>query len=563
MKNKILFVLICILTVISCRKDEISDGIINQPPSPSVVYQIDLIGSVVDQNGNALSNVQVSSGSNFVTTDVNGLFKINELIVDGISGSYVSADAEGYFSGGYRIYAQGTHSRQTKITLIQKELSGYVNSTKDETIALQDGLKIDFPANSFTLDGSDYQGLVSIYAYHLDPSEEGYLDRSPGDLSGTDEFNNNYVLESFGMIAVEMESGDGQKVQLKEGMPATITVPVDPSLLGDAPIELPLWHFDEDRHKWVKEGMAELIDGSYVGQVPHFSWWNCDDFFDSAGLCVSIIDNRFNGSMQGLTVEITSQSQGTSTGVTDTEGNVNGLIPANEVLDVTVYDICGNIVYSGSIGPFTGDVNKEEIYVTLTTLELHQFTGTVYDCEAMNGLESAIVGIEIGGFNYYAETNDDGYYEYFVLSCGASEDYQVTAFSIIDGSSGFVQTSGLSVTGEPNVVDINLCNESPFIVVNGELVEGESVVARRKPNETLIYSNGEIPGIFTIGFNGFTVGTFPAYISGTNVSSLNCTVTITQFDDVGGVIKGTMEGLGTPNSSFEDFTGAFVATVEE
>jgi len=227
---------------------------------------------------------------------------------------------------------------------------------------------------------SDYSGTVTVQAYHLDPSDEGYLDRSPGDLSGTDETGTNYILESFGMVAVKMESSDGQYVQLRDGATATLTVPVDQSLLGDAPATIPLWHFDDVQHKWVREGQAELVNGSYVGEVSHFSWWNCDDFAQATSLCLQIFDGRFPGSLQGIGVELTS-SAGTAISITDSEGNVSGLVPANEVMEINVYDQCGNLVYNGTIGPFQGESNKEVVPVVLASVDIYAFSGTVYDCE--------------------------------------------------------------------------------------------------------------------------------------------------------------------------------------
>ena len=558
MKKNILFILITVLIVISCRKDEISDGPINQPPVPEVIYQMDLKGSIVDQSGQPLANVQISSGQNNALTDIHGLFRIDDLSVDGIFGAYISAEAEGYFSGGDRLYTQGTHSRQMQITLIKKELAGYVNSNENESVSLQNGLKIDFPAGGFTSNGSDYDGLVLVYAHHIDPSEEGYLERSPGDLSGTDELNNSYMLESFGMIAVEMETADGHPVQLKEGSFSTITVPVDESLLDDAPAELPLWHFDEDLHKWIKEGMAELVNGSYVGQVPHFSWWNCDDFIISAGLCIQLVNPRFDGNMQGLTVKLTTQAQGSSTGITDSEGYVNGLIPANEIIEVIIYDLCGNIVFTGTIGPFTGNENKEVIPVILGALELYEFSGTVFDCEAMEFVVDAIVVIEVGDNTYYTETNENGIYTNSILACSENEEYVVTAFDVIGGSSGLV--TGIASLDEINVVDINLCNESQFFIINGELLGDLEVIAKRKPNETIIVSDPNGTG-YAIGFYGFTVGTYPAFYNGGQYNSTNCTVTITQFDDLGGVIKGAIQGEDENGGGV--INGSFVAFVVE
>ena len=57
---------------------------------------------------------------------------------------------------------------------------------------------------------------------------------------------------------------------------ADIVMPVPSEILNSAPATIPLWHFDEDLGSWVEEGQATLVNGEYVGQVSHFSFWNYD-----------------------------------------------------------------------------------------------------------------------------------------------------------------------------------------------------------------------------------------------------------------------------------------------
>lgn len=566
MKNKILFIMVAMLVFSSCRKDDIVDTNTNPPPVAEVFYEADIIGKVVDQDGNAIEDVLIKvSDNNGVTTDINGLFRWEDLKMDSNKGTFLEAIAEGYFESGFRVYAGGTYDRTIEITLVKKEISGYVNGASGDVIALDGGLEINFPANAFTANGGDYVGLVTVHAYHLDPSEEDYLDRSPGDLSGTDETGVNYILESFGMVAVEMETADGQYVQLREGVTATLIVPVDNSLLGDAPATIPLWHFDDIQQKWVKEGQAELINGKYVGQVSHFSWWNCDDFEIAATLCIQIFDGRYPGSLEGLIVELTSETQGTSTGVTDSEGNVLGQVPGNEVLQITVYNQCGEVIYSGSIGPYTGNDNKEIIPVTIDNVELYDFSGTVFDCEAMETLNDAIVKILIEGREYYTETDEIGMYSASLLVCDEGVEYVVFAYSAETGKAG--SAIGATTADAVNVLDVNLCNDTPFIIINfdmgGLIISTVNLIALEKPNETIIAIDIETGGN-AIGFSGNTTGTFPASFDGSLLSATNenCTVTITQYESgVGGYIKGSIQGIDKFSGSA--FSGSFGVQIIE
>lgn len=580
MKNKLLFILLAVLFFSSCRKDDIVDTSINPPPAAEVFYSADIIGKVIDQDGIAIENADVSVAGQVISTDVNGLFRWEDLNMAAQYGTYLETKAEGYFESGYRIYAGGTYDRAIEITLVKKEISGYVNGTTGSVITLDGGLEINFPANAFTSTDGDYNGLVTVHAYHLDPSEEDYLDRSPGDLSGTDETGANYILESFGMVAVEMETADGQYVQLRDGVTATLTVPVDNSLLGDAPATIPLWHFDDIQHQWVKEGQAELVNGKYVGEVSHFSWWNCDDFTDAASLCIQVFDGRYQGSLENIVVELTSESQGTTIDVTDSNGNVGGLVPANETFQITIYDQCGEVIYTGTIGPYTGDDNKEVIPVVLSNVEIYAFSGTVFDCDANGPLSDAIVTVFVEGKTYYAETDDNGVYSINLLICEVNTEYTVSAFSSDVGLVG--SESGIVTPSVVNVLDVNLCDETPYLLIFGadgeqiwptaQMVSigwADNITCIRRPNENIIRSHDVGPAMInddlTIGFSGNAEGTYPASLVGQYlVFATNdvCTVTITKFDShVGGFIKGNVEGTNLNDGT--QFTGSFVSQIIE
>lgn len=561
--------MLAVLLFSSCRKDDIVDTNVIPPPTADIFYEADVIGKIVDQDGNALEGVSINVGDRTVSTDVNGLFRMKNLELSANQGTYFEAIAEGYFESGYRIYAGGTYDRTVEFALVKKEISGYVNGATGDVITLSGGLEIDFPANAFTANGGDYNGLVTVHAYHLDPSEDNYLDRSPGDLSGTDETGANYILESFGMIAVEMETADGQFVQIKDGVSATLTVPVDNSLLGDAPAIIPLWHFDDIQHKWVREGQADLINGRYVGQVSHFSWWNCDAFTDAASLCIQVFDGRYQGSLQGLIVELTSETQGVSADITDSQGNVSGQVPSNEVFEITIYDQCGNVVYTGSIGPFTGTGNKEVIPLFLNDVDIYGFSGNVFDCETMSPLSEAIITIYVEGNTYYTETDNNGTYSIGLLICEEGAEYAIIAFSADAGMAG--AESGVATIEGVNVLDVNLCDDTPFFNINDE--NGQLLASLFNPrilektNETIVL--GEIGSGGTnlshiLGFSGNTIGTFPASFLGNNLNANNenCTVTITQYTSgIGGTVKGTLSG--TDAFTGNSFTGSFSANIVE
>ena len=138
------------------------------------------------------------------------------------------------------------------------------------------------------------------------------------------------------------------------------------------------------------------------------------------------------------------------------------------------------------------------------------------------------------------------------------------------------ELEGIATLVGINVLNVNLCNETPFIVIFndiGEVVWPYSgpwqlgVEGRRKPNETIIYSNyldGPFVDDLSIGFSGTTIGTYPASVYSPVVFATNevCTVNITQYESgIGGFIKGTIQG--TNQSDGTSFAGSFSLLIVE
>jgi len=144
------------------------------------------------------------------------------------------------------------------------------------TIETNDGAKVTFGSNTIIdSNGNLYNGSVSVYAHWYDPTSEDLSLTMPGDLRATDALGNEVQLATFGMLAVELETPDGQPLNISEGNTAELTFPLE-ELADGAPNEIPLWYLDEESGIWKEEGQATKVGNTYVGEVSHFSFWNCD-----------------------------------------------------------------------------------------------------------------------------------------------------------------------------------------------------------------------------------------------------------------------------------------------
>lgn len=78
-------------------------------------------------------------------------------------GTFIEVVADGYFESDCIIYVGGTYDRTIEITLVEKEISGYVNGFTGANLMLSGGLEINFPPNAFMANCGDYNGLVTVH----------------------------------------------------------------------------------------------------------------------------------------------------------------------------------------------------------------------------------------------------------------------------------------------------------------------------------------------------------------------------------------------------------------
>lgn len=324
---------------------------------------VDVMGLIIDESGNPISGALVSAGFGTQTTmtDERGFF-----ILRGIMGhqnlALVKVYKEGYFDGS-RSFIPGLGMNKVRIEMLAKNAAGSFSSAVGGTVSLEN-LEIVFGAGVVGFNGIPFNGNVNVAINYIDPTQIPEMNQQmPGNLFGY--INNELTaLQSYGMAGVELTDDNGTVLQLLPGAHAMVYFTVPNELIGSAPSEIPLWHYDEDAGYWVAEGSATLQGNTYVGSVSHFSFWNCDVSFNALNFECTLYDATHSAPGQaplsGIMVELVRPSGGSSIGFTDSNGSVSGFIPFNEELVLNVYLDCGGnavLVYSESIGPYTSDTS--------------------------------------------------------------------------------------------------------------------------------------------------------------------------------------------------------------
>lgn len=495
---------ICLIIIIfSCNKNQDSTPIAEDDAKEPVREIIGTVaGIVTGEFGSSIGDATVTIGANQQQTNSAGYFIFTDVELN-TDGTFIKVEKEGYHLGATRIFPVPNARNYIKFKLLKKY---YIGSLSEDggSIEVPYGAKINFEPSSFkNAEGQVYQGEVRVFARWLNPGAYDLFEIMPGNLQGIDQNGRERALGTYGMLAVEITSRDREPLQLDPDKPATISIPVPPSLLAEAPSEIPLWYFDETDGMWKEEGVARLEEGNYIGKVQHFSFWNCDVPFPLVEIKGKVIGMNEVG-LENLKVKVTTiNSAAVGFSWTNEDGNFAGKVPANESLKLEVFDVCSHSIIELQIGPLNEDTNLGNL---VTQIQMETFTGRLVDC---NGEP-----IEIGLLEVYAErsygfffNNADGE---FIINIPFCEDYKYSLRGFDFLNDQWSTSFSLNSRNELNAGDIVVCDglTGPNISIN---LEGSVLLLQEVRLDSL-----SMPDTIPPDFGSFTFFKGSNQISGQN-----------------------------------------------
>ena len=460
----------------------------------------DFIGQIVDVNNNPIQSVNVKIGSTTAQTDSNGVFIIKSAAVYERF-AYITAQKAGYVDGS-RTMVPTNGNNNVKIMMLPLQPVQVIASGAASEVTLASGTKVVFDGAFQDVNGAVYSGSVSVSMYHLLPSDANLSSLMPGTLFAQDESGNAKALETLGMLNVELRGSAGQKLQIASGHTAQMVMKIDNSQLASAPATIPLWHFDNAKGYWIQEGSATKQGNTYVGNVSHFSWWNCDAQFPVISMCVSLEDANGNPLSSIQVGIIRSGNLYPVMGTTNTNGQVCGLVPANESLTMVIYDNCGGIISSTPIGPFSGNTTLPTVVVNNPGVMPTQIQGNLVNCSNA-AVTNGYVILNYGNQPQYAMITN-GVFSFNTLVCGTS----TVNFSLEGSDYDNLQTTGnitytftSPVTNIGNIVACNAVTEFISYQVDNDptVYILTNLGASYTPNGLNIHGNGVNTGIYIWG----------------------------------------------------------------
>lgn len=463
MKTKLFFTLFSLTLIFaSCIKEDDSLQEMETPtPELYMLYSGQDISAnffvkITDPSSLPLSGAVVWVDNVQSISDEHGIAQFSGVSVDS-KRTHVKVSASGYLDGSRNINPTDNGLNYVNIQMMQKVLLGTFNTAAGSSLDMGNGVLLDFAAGALKNDnGGDFNGEVSVYSAYIDPSSDSFGWQIPGDLIGMDGTDAN-VLESYGMIGVELESPTGEELNLGDGQEATLTFPVPSAMQSSAPSSIPLWNYNTTNNVWEKEGDATLQGETYVGNVSHFSWWNCDypgqfveiEFSLEHGEAALPLGNaNFGLCLNGFT----------ATGTTNSNGLFEGLVPMNETLTLKVYDPCGNVIHTQTVGPFAVDTDLGIISLPAVDVGF-PLTGTAVDCNGDPVTSGYAVMHELGSSNEVTTiVNADGTFTFPVVCSSVAVDFNLFIVDTGNGFSSEVSTISYDPTSLNDVGEIDVCN---------------------------------------------------------------------------------------------------------
>ncbi|GAA4157633.1 hypothetical protein GCM10022217_17900 [Chryseobacterium ginsenosidimutans] len=465
MKKIYLFFLLLTL-IFSCKDEsflEIDNNTSNSPSNYNFgnTAQKNFQGVVLDTNGVPVSGATVTIGTSTVTTNLKGFFTFKNATVKE-NFAHVKVTKSGYVNAS-RVLVPTDGMNQVNIMMIPATTTSTVSSGSASAVSLPNGTKVKFDGSFKDASGNAYSGSVHVAVFHLAPSNQYLNELMPGSFLATNSGGNARVMETFGMLHVQLTGSSGQNLQIANGHTAEITVPVDASQASTSPNTIPLWSYDENTGMWNEDGSATKVGNTYVGTVSHFSWWNYDAQFEQATLKVTV-KNPAGQVLPNIKVALKRSSQTYETyGVTDNMGMVSGIVPAGEVLTLKIYDICNSVIYLANVGPFaTGTTTTlPDITITTTASTTYTIQGNLKTCantDVTNGYVALRPAVATNYFQYVnVPVNSTGGFVMTTYSCTANPQFVYEGFDVANlQTTNEIPFTATSTT--TNLGNISVCN---------------------------------------------------------------------------------------------------------
>lgn len=576
--RKIYHLFLLLFILFSCKSDYYMDSENSQTLQSNYNFgntaQRNFQGQVLATNGSPISGATVTIGATMVQTNSEGFFVFKDAQVKE-NFAHIKVSKSGYINAS-RVLVPTNGNNRVNIMMIPATVTSTIASGATATVTLSNGTKVKFDGSFKDASGNAYSGNISVAVYHLNPSNPYLNELMPGSFLATNSSGDSRVMETYGMLHVQLTGSSGQNLQIASGHTAEITVPLDAAQVAGSPATIPLWSYNEDTGMWNEEGAATKVGNTYVANVAHFSWWNCDAQFAQSTLKVNV-KNVAGQAVSNIKIGLKRNNQTYETyALTDNNGLASGIVPANETLTMKVYDVCNTVLSTTTIGPFTAGVTTTLPDIILPNANTFSIQGVLKTCAGANVTDGFVtLRYAASSGNYFQTVTalvTNGSFTINTSGCSSSQQFVLQGYDLTNlQTTGEINFTGVSPT--TNLGNITVCIAvSEFISyqidsqavkylisginasygANGTTVPNTLHISSQAANAFFSLNatmNPPAVGAYTTGFvTEFTGGSFSA-----NPPN-NVTLQLNSFGAVGQYIDFTINGTYTDSTGAHTFT---------
>ena len=293
-----------------------------------------VMGRVVDENGDGLTDVSVTAGTAETTSGADGSF---ELETQAGSSVVVELTRTGYLRGLERVDVLEGTPTALEVTLMPEAEPVALDADAGGTATGARGASITAPAQAFVdASGNAVAGEVQVHLTPLDPAVDAELSAYPGDLRAETADGTLVQLETFGVLDVTVRQ-EGEELQIADDQTIEIRIPAPSSGADNWPESVALWSFDDQTADWVEEGIAtyDATDHTYAGTITHLSPWNADLVMDATCIRGTVVDESGNPVPGALIQTSGIDYLGTSSATADQSGQFCVVVRSNSQVRIT------------------------------------------------------------------------------------------------------------------------------------------------------------------------------------------------------------------------------------
>ncbi len=405
-------------------------------------------GYVYDENNKPIADAEVAIYSGRTRSDKHGFFVFENQKMDS-KGTFIKVFKKGYLHGSDMIYPAAGTTSYARVKLLSSNAIAEFDSGAGGKIGIPGGGYVSFEPSSIVDDkGNLYTGNVRVTLKYLNPNDDDLGDAMPGALEGRRDGGGDVVLGTLGMIAAELHDSDGNLLNIGKGKTATIEIPAKTQ---NRPATIPLWWFDESEGVWVEEGSASLQGSFYIGQVSHFSFWNCDQPYVTAYACLKFIYEDGTPA-QALTVKASVDQFNVGYSQTNSKGEICSNFPKDKVVGLVAFQL--SCLKEFMVGPFAEGKNDD---VTLVMPGKAETTIQVKcgDLPVNKGIIKFRSISDASDRTFFMRTDSDGVLKVdnkLFNFCNTTSLVFVSAFDNITGNTSIEKELDISQTN--NILDV-------------------------------------------------------------------------------------------------------------